>query len=79
MAAVIIFGIIDMGYAFCLFWPANTLPLVSLVNIMQLYIPFETFVSYLCCKRKEYVYHLFFSLMILVAGLLSYFSVVKTY
>ena len=48
---VIIVGILDMGYAFSLFWPANTLPLVALVNIMQLYTPIETFFNYLCCRH----------------------------
>lgn len=77
--AVIIFGCLDMAYAFTLFWPANTLPLVALVNIMQLYVPLETFINFICCCRKEYKKHLFFSLLILAGGVFSYFSVVNNF
>lgn len=76
---MLIFGCLDMAYAFTLFWPANTLPIVALVNIMQLYVPFETYIGFICCCRKEHVKHLLFSFLILAGGFFSYLSVFNNY
>lgn len=75
---VLITGALDMGHAFCIFWPANVIPMLGFVNIMQLYIPFETFFGRLFCRKKSRNVHYLLSLLIFVGVSVSYYQIHKT-
>lgn len=51
LVAVIFVGLLDMAYAFCLFWPANVIPIFVLTCSMQLFIPLNTLLGNLLCGR----------------------------
>lgn len=74
LVAIAITGALDMGYAFCLFWPANLMPMLGLVVIMQLYVPFDTFFGYICCKKKHRKIHILMSVLIIAGGIISYIA-----
>jgi len=43
-----VIGLLDMLYAFFLFWPANILPLYLLVALLQIYIPLNILMRQMC-------------------------------
>lgn len=66
-----------MSYAFCLFWPANVLPVFVLVCQMQLFIPLNTLFGRACCGRPEYKKHIAIAFLIIAGVILSFVSYVK--
>ena len=71
--AVIFVGLLDMAYAFCLFWPANVIPIFVLTCCMQFFIPLNTILGSLLCGRPQYKKHVWIALYI-VAGIMLSFS-----
>jgi len=69
--AVMLVGLLDMGFAFCSFWPANILPVFIIVCQMQLFIPLDTLAGRFMCGRLEHKRHLVFSAIILIGIALS--------
>ena len=69
--AVFFVGILDMAYQFCLFWPANLVPIYVLMVFMQLFLPLNTLMSKFCCGRDEHKKHIFLSLFILIGIFVS--------
>ena len=53
-----IVGILDMLYAFFLFWPANVLPIWLLITLLQLFIPLNLLVRGCCVKVATYKTHI---------------------
>jgi hypothetical protein len=74
LAYVMFFGVVDMAYAFCLFWPASITPVLILVCQMQVFIPLDTIVGSLCCARSEYLRHLLLSVFIIIGVVISAIS-----
>lgn len=70
--AIAIMGILDAAYAFFLYWPTNLMPVLGLTNMFQLFIPFDTFIGVLFCKKKSRTAHYIFSIVILIGGVLSF-------
>ena len=64
--AILLVGILDMAYQFCLFWPANLVPIYVLMVFMQLFLPLNTLMSRICCGREEHKRHLILSITILI-------------
>ena len=75
--AIFFVGLLDMSYAFCLFWPANVLPIFVLVCQMQLFIPLNTLLGRCCCARPEYKKHILIAFLIITGAVLSFVSYVK--
>jgi len=72
--AVFLVGLMDMGYAFCLFWPANILPIFIIVCQMQLFIPLDTLFGKLICGKQEFMKHVIISVVILFGVGFSFVS-----
>lgn len=58
--------LLDMFYAFFLFWPANVIPVWLMVTLLQLFIPLNMFLRSLCVGLKHYKIHIFASFVIIV-------------
>lgn len=67
--AIIFVGILDMLYAFCLFWPANLIPAPVILLLMQLSIPINTLLGRYAFKHEEYKRHIVISLIIMGGAL----------
>ena len=50
-------GMIDMLYAFFLFWPANVIPIWLLITMLQFFIPFNMLVRSCCIGLIHYKVH----------------------
>ena len=74
---IIIVGALDMGYAFCLYWPADIIPILVLVCQMQLFIPLDTLFSKLVCGRKEKTKHVLVALFTLFGTTMSLISFLR--
>ena len=48
---------LDMLYAFFLFWPANVIPVWSLLILLQLFIPFNMLLRSSCIGLEHYGVH----------------------
>jgi hypothetical protein len=46
-SVIFLVGVLDMTYAFLLFWPANGFPIWLMVSLLQFYIPLSIFIRYL--------------------------------
>lgn len=64
-------GMLDMLYAFFLFWPANVIPVWMLLVLLQLFIPLQMLVRSACIGLKHYKTHTIASLVILTAVCIS--------
>lgn len=73
--AIAIMGILDMAYSFFLYWPTNLMPILGLTIIYQLFIPFDTFIGLFCCQKPSRKAHIIFSLVILMAGVMSFLGI----
>ena len=67
MFIVAFIGIIDMLYAFLLFWPANTIPVWLLITMLQFFIPFNMIARRCFIGLKQYYVHAFAGLIITTA------------
>ena len=74
---IIIVGALDMGFAFCLYWPADIIPILVLVCQMQLFIPLDTLFSKLVCGRKEKTKHVLVALFTLFGTTMSLISFLR--
>jgi hypothetical protein len=41
---ILLVGLLDMIYAFLLFWPANGIPIWLMISLLQMFIPLNTFI-----------------------------------
>lgn len=60
-------GMLDMLYAFFLFWPANVIPVWELLVLLQLFIPFNMMLRSTCLGLYHYKVHTI-SAIIIFAG-----------
>ena len=60
-------GVLDMIYAFLLFWPANGFPIWLMVSLLQFYIPLSIFIRYLKMGLQYQRNHYLAAALILVA------------
>lgn len=60
-------GMLDMLYAFFLFWPANVIPVWMLIVLLQLFIPFQMLLRSACIGLKHYTTHSIAGLVIFAA------------
>lgn len=71
IALIIFIALIDMFSVFFLFWPANVIPLTSLINLLQLYIPMTMVLRLLLIGQKHYKKHWIAGILIFLACLIS--------
>ena len=50
-------GMLDMLYAFFLFWPANVIPIWLLISMLQFFIPFNMLVRSCVLGLRHYQIH----------------------
>jgi hypothetical protein len=50
-------SVLDMFYVFFLFWPANVIPIASLVTLLQLFIPLNMIIRRLFLAHSQYKTH----------------------
>lgn len=60
-------GLLDMLYAFFLFWPANVIPIWLLITMLQFFIPFNMLVRSCCIGLRHYKVHAFAGFIIFAA------------
>lgn len=60
-------GLLDMLYAFFLFWPANVIPIFLLITMLQFFIPFNMLVRSCCIGLRHYTVHAIAGLVIFAA------------
>jgi hypothetical protein len=60
-------GMLDMLYAFFLFWPANVIPVWMLLVLLQLFIPLNMLVRRGCLGLSHFKVHSMSALIILAA------------
>ena len=65
-------GVLDMFYAFFVFWPANTIPMWLLVSLLQFFIPLNMFIRWCCMKLKFHRLQYWAGLIIVVAIALAF-------
>jgi hypothetical protein len=70
--AVFLIGLLDMLYAFFLFWPANVIPVWLLIILLQLFIPFNMLVRSACIGLRHFKIHAVSGFVIFAAVLISF-------
>lgn len=75
---IALIGMLDMLYAFLLFWPANVIPVWMLLVLLQLFIPCELFLRNVCIGLKHYPTHWIAGLIILAAVCISLLNLTLT-
>ena len=68
-------SVLDMMYAFLLFWPANVIPLWILVSLLQFFIPLNMLFRSCCIGMKHYTKHFMAGFIIMIAVLLNMIEV----
>lgn len=71
LGIIIFIALIDMFSVFFLFWPANVIPITSLINLLQLYIPMTMVLRLVLLGHKHYKRHWIAGLLIFVACVIS--------
>ena len=66
LSIIVSLGAVDMIYAYCIFWPANMIPVVKVAILLQLFIPLNLFARFCFVGVKYYKVHLYASLLILI-------------
>ena len=64
-------GVLDMLYAFLLFWPANVIPVWMLLVLLQLFIPFQMLLRRAFIGIRHYNTHTIAGLIIFAAVCIS--------
>lgn len=70
-------GLLDMFYAFFLFWPANVIPIWMLIVLLQLFVPFNMLVRRGCIGLTHYSVHVLAGLVIILAVALAFCNFVS--
>ena len=72
-----IIGMLDMLYAFFLFWPANVIPVYLLISLLQFFIPLNMLFRSCCIGLKHYTKHVFAGFVILAAVVLNMIDITE--
>lgn len=72
-------GLLDMFYAFFLFWPANVIPIWMLIVLLQLFVPFNMLVRSACIGLTHYKVHSIAGFIIFIAVALSFGNFATSY
>lgn len=72
-----IIGMLDMLYAFFLFWPANVIPVYLLISLLQFFIPLNMLFRSCCIGLKHYTKHVLAGFVILVAVVLNMIDITE--
>lgn len=65
---IFVVGILDIGKAFCMFWPANTMPLWLLVSLLQLKIPLNLILRTCCIDKVQNYKQTWWSAIVILLG-----------
>ena len=68
---------LDMLYAFFLFWPANVIPVYLLISLLQFFIPLNMLFRSCCIGLKHYTKHVLAGFIILVAVVLNMIDITE--
>ena len=68
---IFIIGILDMLYAFFLFWPSNVIPVWLLITLLQIFIPLNIFLRACCIKLEYHSIHLVAGTIIMAAVIVN--------
>eukprot|EP00347_Sterkiella_histriomuscorum_P015447 403356997 len=67
-------GLLDMFYAFFLFWPANVMPIWLLIILLQLFIPLKFFCAICMHNLQFFKVHIYSALIIIIGIVLALIS-----